>query len=120
VVTPADVLSAIAGTFVSHQDEGDDPLVIERDDGSLLVSGAMPVDAMAHRLGIDMPEDREFATAAGYVLAVMKKVPREGEHFTDQRWKFEVVDMDGLRIDKLLVAKLPDEETDETGEGDDG
>ncbi|PEQ12058.1 DNA-binding protein [Novosphingobium sp. PC22D] len=113
VVTPTDVLTAIAGTFVSHQDEGDDPLVIEREDGTLLVSGAMPVDSLGERLGLELPEDREFATAAGYVLAVMKKVPREGEHFTDQRWRFEVIDMDGLRIDKLLVTHLPEEEDGE-------
>jgi putative hemolysin len=106
LVTSADVLSAIAGTFVSHQDEGDEPMVTERADGSLLVSGAMPADAMADRLAIALPDDREFATVAGYVLEVMKKVPREGETFTDQSWRFEVVDMDGLRIDKLLVSRL--------------
>ena len=105
VVTPADLLAAIAGKFVSHQDEGDEPMVVERDDGSLLVSGAMPADALAERLGLDLPEDREFATAAGYVLSVLKKLPLEGESFTDQGWRFEVVDMDGRKIDKLLVSR---------------
>jgi len=66
----------------------------------------MPADAMADRLAIALPDDREFATVAGYVLEVMKKVPHEGETFTDQSWRFEVVDMDGLRIDKLLVSRL--------------
>lgn len=113
VVTPTDILTAIAGTFVSHQDEGDDPLLIEREDGSLLVSGGMPIDSLAERLRLVLPEDREFATTAGYVLAVMKKVPREGEHFTEQLWRFEVVDMDGLRIDKLLVSRAADADADE-------
>jgi putative hemolysin len=104
VVTPSDVLSALAGTFVAHQDEGDEPLVVTREDGSLLVSGAMPADSLADRLGMTLPDDREFATLAGYVLAVLKKVPHEGEHFTEQGWRFEVVDMDGLKIDKILVS----------------
>jgi putative hemolysin len=105
VVTPVDLLEAIAGSFASHQDEGDDPHVVERDDGSLLVSGAMPADAMADRLEIELSEDREFATAAGYVLSVLKKLPLQGEWFTDQGWRFEVVDMDGRKIDKLLVSR---------------
>lgn len=105
LVTPSDMLAAIAGTFVSHQDEGDEPLLVEREDGSLLVSGAMPADALADRLDIDLPEDREFATTAGYVLAVLKQLPQEGQYFDTQGWRFEVVDMDGLRIDKLLIVR---------------
>ncbi|KPL69011.1 DNA-binding protein [Erythrobacter sp. SG61-1L] len=109
VVTPADLLMALVGTFVSHQDEGDAPQLVERADGSLLVAGYMPADLMADRLGIELPEDREFATAAGFVLAVLKKLPTVGEVFETQGWRFEVVDMDGLRIDQLLVSQLNDE-----------
>ena len=105
IVTTADVLSAIAGDFASHQDEDDEPMVVERDDGSLLVSGALSADALAERFGIDLPENREFATAAGYALYVLKHLPGEGEHFTDQGWRFEVIDMDGRKIDKLLVSE---------------
>lgn len=107
IVTPADLLAAIAGTFASHQDEGDEPDVVEREDGSLLVSGGLPADTMADRLCIDLPEDREFATAAGYVLFMLKRLPNEGDHFEAQGWRFEVVDMDGRKIDKLLVSQLP-------------
>jgi putative hemolysin len=60
---------------------------------------------MADRLGIDLPEDRDYATSAGYVLSVLKRLPSEGEHFHEQGWRFEVVDMDGRKIDKLLVAR---------------
>jgi len=105
VVTPADLLSAIVGSFISHLDEGEEPMVVERDDGSLLVAGAMAAEAFAERLGLDLPEDREFATAAGYVLWVLKKLPQEGERFEDQGWRFEVIDMDGRKIDKLLVSQ---------------
>ena len=105
IVTPADLLKAMAGSFASHQDEGDEPDLVERADGSLLVSGGMSADSLAERLGIDLPEDREFATAAGYVLFILKRLPHEGESFTDQGWRFEVVDMDGRKIDKLLVSE---------------
>jgi putative hemolysin len=120
VVTPADLLAAIVGTFVSHQDEGDEPMVIEREDGSLLISGALPADALAQRLALELPDDREFATAAGYVLWVLKRLPKEGEHFTDQGWRFEIVDMDGLKIDKLLVSAIASsgEKSLPDGEGD--
>ncbi|MBI1404437.1 MAG: DUF21 domain-containing protein [Porphyrobacter sp.] len=105
LVTPVDLLTAIVGNFASDQDAGDLPQVIEREDGSLLVAGALSADALADRLGLDYGENREFGTAAGYVLSVLKKLPAEGEHFHAQGWRFEVVDMDGRRIDKLLVTR---------------
>ncbi len=105
LVTPVDLLTAIVGTFASDQDEGDLPQVVEREDGSLLVAGSLSADALADRLGLEYGENREFGTAAGYVLSVLKKLPAEGEHFHDQGWRFEVVDMDGRRIDKLLVSR---------------
>lgn len=105
IVTPADLLSAIVGNFVSHTDAGDEPMIVEREDGTLLVSGALPADALADRLALDLPDAREFATAAGYVLWVMKRLPREGESFRDQGWRFEIVDMDGRKIDKLLIGR---------------
>ena len=105
VVTPADLLAAIAGEFASDAEPGEGPNVVERDDGSLLVAGTMAADALAERLGIDLPEDRDYATVAGLALAVFRKLPLEGESFEEQGWKFEVVDLDGRRIDKLLVSE---------------
>ncbi len=109
IVTPVDLLTAIAGNFASDQDQGDTPQIIECSDGSLLVSGALSADGLADRLGLDYPETREFGTAAGYALSVMKKLPLEGESFIDQGWSFEIVDMDNRRIDKILVRKLDEE-----------
>ncbi|MEP5937591.1 MAG: hemolysin family protein [Erythrobacter sp.] len=113
VVTPVDLLTAMAGNFVSDQDEGDSPLMVERPDGSLLISGALSADALSDQLDLDYEDTREFGTAAGYALSVMKKLPVEGESFTDQGWSFEVIDMDRRRIHKLLVRKDETETTPE-------
>ncbi len=103
LVTPNDLLAAIAGEFASDQAQGSAPNIITLDDGSMLVSGAMSADAMAEALDIDLPDGRDYATAAGHVLHVLRRLPEEGESFTDQGWHFEVVDMDGRKIDKLRV-----------------
>lgn len=106
IVTPADLFIAIAGQFASDQDEGTDPAIVERDDGSLLISGSLSADALAERLDLSLPEDRDYATAAGYVLSVLRHLPTVGERFEQQGWRFEVVDMDGRKIDKLLVSAV--------------
>ena len=116
LVTPADLLSAIAGEFASDQDIGSEPFVVERDDGSLLIAGSMPADQMAERLGIELGEDRDYATAAGHALAILKHLPKEGERFTDKGWRFEIVDMDGRKIDKLLVSEIVKPKDDSDGE----
>ena len=104
IVTPADLLAAIGGAFASDADPDEAPDVVERDDGSLLVAGTMPADTLAERLGLTLPEDRDYATVAGLALAVLRRLPGEGEHFVEQGWRFEIVDLDGRRIDKLLVS----------------
>lgn len=105
IVTPADLLTAIAGEFASDVDPDEAPLIVERDDGSLLVSGHMAADALAERLDITLPEDRDYATVAGFALALLRHLPGEGESFVEQGWRFEIVDLDGRRIDKLLVDR---------------
>lgn len=114
IVTPVDLLTALVGNFSSDQEHGEAPGLVEREDGSLLASGSLPADALADRIGIDYEADREFATAAGFALSVFKKLPTEGEWFAYQGWRFEVVDMDGRRIDKLLVSEI--EQSGETAE----
>ncbi|MFM9978250.1 MAG: hemolysin family protein [Sphingomonadaceae bacterium] len=105
IVTPADLLAAITGDFVSDLDVESDPPLVERDDGSLLVSGWLPADTLAARLCIDLPEDRDYATVAGLALAEMRRLPKVGDHFTLAGHRFDIVDMDGRKIDKLLVAE---------------
>jgi putative hemolysin len=104
IVTPADLLSSIAGEFASDLDLHEEPMLVEREDGSFLVSGQMAIDALAERIGIELDEERDYATVAGFALAVLRHLPKEGEHFREQGWRFEIVDLDGRKIDKLLVS----------------
>ena len=106
LLTPADLLAALAGVFASDQDGDSDPLV-ERDDGSWLVSGSLSADALTDALGITLPEDRDYATVAGLALSVLRHLPETGERFAFAGWDFEIVDMDGRKIDKLIAAKRP-------------
>ena len=108
IVTPNDLLAAIAGEFASDQEQGSAASIVHLDDGSMLVSGAMSADAMAAELGIELADDRDYATTAGHVLQVLRHLPVEGESFIEQGWHFEVVDMDGRKIDKLRVRREPD------------
>ncbi|MGL5837862.1 MAG: hemolysin family protein [Sphingorhabdus sp.] len=106
LVTPNDLLSAIAGEFASDQVQGSAANIVTLDDGSMLIDGSMAADAMAQALQITLAEDRDYATAAGHVLHVLRHLPEEGESFTDRGWRFEVVDMDGRKIDKLRVQRV--------------
>jgi putative hemolysin len=106
IVTPADLLAAIAGEFRSDVDDANDPPAVERDDGSWLFSGALPADEMADRLGFDLPDARDYETVAGFVLDQLRHLPETGETFTLKRWKFEIADMDGRKVDKVLATPV--------------
>jgi putative hemolysin len=105
IVTPGSIIAALAGTFRHDIDEGEEPDLVEREDGSYLLSGAASADVLSDRLGIQMPSDRDFSTVAGFALEVLKHLPEIGEKFTHDRWTFEIVDMDGRKIDKLIAAQ---------------
>ena len=107
IVTPADILEAITGVFRADTDAGDEENAVRREDGSWLLAGYMQADEMADVLGIDLPENRDYETVAGYVLAHMHHLPATGECVDAQGWRFEVVDLDGRRIDKLIATRLP-------------
>jgi putative hemolysin len=105
IVTPGSILAALAGTFAHDVEQGEEPPLVERDDGSWLVSGAASADLLADRLGVNLPAGREYATAAGFALSVLKHLPEIGEKFRHDGWSFEIVDMDGRKIDKLIASR---------------
>jgi putative hemolysin len=105
VVTHADILEAIVGEF--RTDEGPaEPHATQRDDGSWLLAGTMPADELAERLGLPLPAERTYHTAAGFALGQLGRLPQVGESFDAYGWRFEVVDLDGRRIDKILAQRL--------------
>jgi putative hemolysin len=108
VVTPADLLAAIAGEFRSDMDDEHDPALVQREDGSWLVSGSLAADMLAERLDFRLDEERDYQTVAGLVLAELRHIPTVGESVAAHGYRFEVVDMDGRKIDKLIVTLVTD------------
>lgn len=102
IVTAMDLLEAIAGEFADEEDP--EPKIVERGDGSLLVAGWMPVDEFAERVGLALPDDRDFETVAGLILDHLGTLPDVGQRMEIGELRVEVLDLDGRRIDKVLVS----------------
>jgi CBS domain containing-hemolysin-like protein len=107
ILTRTDLLEAIAGELRDEDD--DEPDLVVLGDGSILVDGLASVAAVFDRLGIRRwPDVRDFNTIAGFALQEFGRIPDAGEHIDWEGWRFEIVDRDGNRIDKLLATKLPE------------
>ncbi len=105
VVTDSDLLEAIVGDL-SHTEPTEDGIAIERHDGSLLLDGSMPSDELRARLDLpQLPGAGTYHTVGGLMLALLKRVPKEGDRIVWAGWRFEVMDMDGRRVDKVLASK---------------
>ncbi|WP_300781081.1 hemolysin family protein [Enhydrobacter sp.] len=106
IVTRSDLLGAIAGEL--PEAEGEEPDIVERADGALLIDGMMPAHDAFERLGLRMPEpDGGYHTIAGFALMRLGHLPEVGETFDHEGWRFEIVDLDGRRIDKLMARRTP-------------
>ena len=115
LVTAADLLESIAGDDALGIDEGLSPPV-KRDDGSWLVDGMTPVDEFEHLVGVrGLNGEEGFSTVAGLVMHLLRAVPKEGDKVEQGLLIFEVVDMDGRRVDKVLVRKLEPVDDDPSG-----
>lgn len=109
IVTPRDILKVLAGQIGTPQE---DSWAVQREDGSWLMDGSIPIPELKDRLGLqNLPaEDKGYYTIlSGMFMYLTGRIPREGDHVTWQGWRFEVVDMDGNMIDKILAEKLPGE-----------
>jgi CBS domain containing-hemolysin-like protein len=103
IVTQTDLLEAIAGDLADV--EGEEPEVVEREDGSLLIDGMISAKEAFDRLILrTRPAEGGFHTIAGFMLQQLGHLPKAGEHFDYEGWRFEVVDLDGRRIDKVLAV----------------
>ena len=101
VVTAGDVMEAIIGAM--QEDHIEEQAIVRRADGSYLVSGWMPIDEFSEFMRFPIQDDVEYNTIAGLALEELKHLPDVGETFSKNGWIFEIVDLDGRRIDKLLV-----------------
>ena len=111
LVTLHDLTESIFGDIL-EENEPDDPEIVQRQDGSLLVDGAMNLDDFMEEVHINAYEDIEdegFTTVGGMAMFFIGRIPKAGDLFTYQNLKIEVVDMDGERVDKLLVYVQPNE-----------
>jgi putative hemolysin len=105
VVTASDLLEAIVGELGVPEPSASQPAV-QRHDGSLLLDGMMASDELKARLDLpDLPREGTYHTVAGLMLALLQRVPKEGDRIVWAGWRFEIVDMDGRRVDKVLAAK---------------
>ena len=103
VITAGDVIEAIIGAM-QEEDHVEEKAIVRRADGSYLVSGWMPIDEFSEFLRFPIDDDAEYNTVAGLALEEMKHLPDVGETFVKHGWVFEIVDLDGRRIDKLLLT----------------
>jgi putative hemolysin len=105
VVTASDLLEAIVGDL-SPTEPAPDGTAVVRADGSLLLDGSMASDELRARLELpDLPGAGTYHTVAGLMLALLNRVPKEGDRIVWAGWRFEIVDMDGRRVDKVLASR---------------
>ncbi len=107
IVTPTDVLKILLGGLAEMGIQAE-PQIIERADGSWLLDGDLDIDVIKDLLRLkEISGEEHFYTLAGFILARLERLPTSGEHFEWEGFYFEVMDMDGPRIDKVLVARAP-------------
>jgi putative hemolysin len=115
VVTTSDLLEAIVGELGPADAPEQPGEAVQRADGSLLLDGMMPSDELRAQLDLPpLPYQGSYHTVAGLMLALLRRVPREGDRIVWAGWRFEIVDMDGRRVDKVLAIR---EETVVAGAG---
>ncbi|WP_395769207.1 hemolysin family protein [Arenimonas sp.] len=110
MVTVNDLIGAVLGRIQSMEDAEDEALIVERDDGSWLIDGRLAVEELRELLNVQaLPgeDDNDFTTVAGMVIAHFGRIPHTGEVFEFGVWRIEVIDLDGARIDKLLIGRKP-------------
>jgi putative hemolysin len=115
LVTINDVMEAVIGRAQSGGGDAT-PMVVDRDDGSMLVDGALTIDSLRELLGggaLPGEADYDFHTAAGMTIAYFGRIPNVAEHFEWNGWRIEIVDLDGPRVDKLLLQRVADPQRDE-------
>ncbi|MBG6071923.1 MULTISPECIES: hemolysin family protein [unclassified Polaromonas] len=106
VVTLNDVMSTVMGDLVSPFDE---ELIVRRDENSWLIDGVTPIENVLRTLGLDhLPHAEDYETLAGFLMVMLRRVPRRTDSVSWGGFKFEVLDVDSYRIDQVMVSRLAD------------
>ncbi|MEO6097109.1 MAG: hemolysin family protein [Fibrobacteria bacterium] len=116
LVTLNDIMESIVGEIDTHDQKEERPGAVKREDGSWLVDGMQPIEDFKELMEIDyLPEEDTdtYQTLGGFVMMKLGRIPKAGEHFLQDQVRYEVMDMDGNRVDKVLVKKLEPEEEQE-------
>ncbi|MEA0735462.1 hemolysin family protein [Xanthomonas campestris pv. campestris] len=115
LVTISDLMGAVVGRLQAVENTDDDALVVTRADGSLLIDGSLPVEELREVLGAELPEadEGDYHTLAGLCIYYFGRIPQAGEFFDWAGWRIEIVDLDGARVDKLLLRRVGDEDSDD-------
>jgi putative hemolysin len=111
IITLHDLTENIFGALPDVDDE-EEPNIIERENGSLLVEGNTPIDELRDRVNLKEldTEDADYATIAGFILYKLSEIPSAGDFFITEGYRFEIMDMDKSKIDKVLIEKVMSEE----------
>lgn len=111
IITLHDLTENIFGTL-PDMDDMTDPDIVTREDGSLLVDGTIPIDELRETVNLKAFdfEDADYSTLAGFILYQLSEIPTVGDYFETEGYRFEIMDMDKSKIDKVLITRLPDDE----------
>jgi putative hemolysin len=116
LVTISDLMGAVVGRLQSVENVDEDALVVTREDGSFLVDGSLSIEDLRELMGkAELPDadDGDYYTLAGMCIHYFGRIPHAGEYFDWAGWRIEIVDLDGARVDKLLLRTLSEDETDD-------
>lgn len=112
IITINDIMSTVMGDLVTNED---DVQIIQRDNDTWLVDGATPIDDLEHALDIDeLPEDSAYETVAGFMMYMLRKIPKRTDKVVSSGYTFEVMDVDHNKIDQVLITRGTKKETKET------
>ena len=112
IVTLKDLMSSFMGDLVTFQGEQQ---IVQRDNNSWLVDGATPIVDIMKLLDIpEFPNDNQYETVAGFLIYMLKRIPKRTDYINHAGYKFEAIDINGIRVEQLLVTRLSEPESDST------
>lgn len=111
IITLHDLIENIFGDLPDKHETVEVP-IFKREDGSMLIDGSILIDELREHLHVAFEDDENFSTLGGFMMFKLNRIPKTGDKFVYETYSFEIMDMDGKRVDKVLVANLPADKED--------